>query len=66
MKNPARDLPRVLNSAMSIVVIGFTLTVTALYIVLPISVVREKDTPIVVCFHYPSISKHKLTFPYVI
>ena len=48
MKDPVRDLPRVLNSAISIVATGFTLTVTALYIVLPMSIVREKDTPVVV------------------
>lgn len=48
MKDPVRDLPRVLNSAMFIVATGFTLTVTALYIVLPMSMVREKDTPVVV------------------
>jgi hypothetical protein len=48
MKNPVRDLPRVLNSAISIAATGFTLMVTALYIVLPMSIVREKDTPVVV------------------
>jgi hypothetical protein len=48
MKNPVRDLPRVLNSAISIAATGFTLMVTALYIVLPMSIIREKDTPVVV------------------
>jgi hypothetical protein len=49
MKDPVRDLPRVLKSAISIVATGFTLTATALYIVLPMSTVRENDTPAVVC-----------------
>ena len=51
MKEPARDLPRVLNSAMAIVTTGFTLTALAFYIVLPVSVVRENNTPAVVSLH---------------
>jgi len=67
MKDPARDLPRVLNTAMAIVVTGFTLTVTSLYIVLPMSTIREKETPIAVrppfipLFFY----NYELTFPCV-
>jgi amino acid transporter len=44
-----RDLPRVINSSILIAMIGFTLMVTALYIVLPISTLRENDIPLIVC-----------------
>ncbi|KAI9769479.1 MAG: Y+L amino acid transporter [Geoglossum simile] len=47
MHNPARDLPRVLNSAMLIAIISFTLTASALYTVLPFPTVRDTDTPVV-------------------
>ncbi|KAN0072291.1 large neutral amino acids transporter small subunit 1 [Elaphomyces granulatus] len=42
-----RDLPRVINSSILIAMIGFTLMVTALYIVLPISTLRENDIPLI-------------------
>ena len=54
MHNPARDLPRVLNSAMLIAITAFTLMVAALYIVLPFSTVRDTDTPVVVRLPVPS------------
>lgn len=54
MHNPARDLPRVLNSTMLIAITAFTLMVAALYIVLPFSTVRDTDTPVVVCLPAPS------------
>ena len=65
MKDPVRDLPRVLNSSMSIAIMAFTLTVTALYIVLPMSTVREKEIPVVVRLtSEPSIFKHLLICPF--
>jgi len=48
MKDPVRDLPRVINTAMIIVVIGFSLMAVALYAVIPIQSMRETSTPIVV------------------
>ncbi|KAF8866377.1 amino acid transporter [Acephala macrosclerotiorum] len=44
MKNPIRDLPRVINSAMVIVMVGFVLANVALYIVVPIDALRERKT----------------------
>jgi amino acid transporter len=48
MKDPVRDLPRVLVSSITIAATSFTLMVTALYIVLPMSKVRANETPVVV------------------
>lgn len=48
MQDPIRDLPRVINSAMSIVIIGFVLMNIALYIDLPIAVIRGRSTVVVV------------------
>ncbi|KAE8452143.1 hypothetical protein EG329_001610 [Mollisiaceae sp. DMI_Dod_QoI] len=42
MKNPMRDLPRVINSAMVIVMVGFVLANVALYIVVPMEALRER------------------------
>ncbi|KAI0452257.1 amino acid/polyamine transporter I [Xylaria acuta] len=41
MENPAKDLPIVINGAMSLVVVGFLLMNASLYICLPFDVVRE-------------------------
>lgn len=51
MINPIRDLPRVLNSAMVIVIIGFVFVNGALYIALPIESIRERGTVAVVRLH---------------
>lgn len=48
MKNPMRDLPRVINSAMAIVMVGFILANVALYIVVPMDALRERKTVAVV------------------
>jgi len=48
MKNPLRDLPRVINSAMAVVISGFVLMNVALYIVLLMAAIRERDTVAVV------------------
>jgi hypothetical protein len=50
MKDPVRDLPWVINTAMIIVIIGFAAINTSLYIVLPFASVRDTNTPIVVRF----------------
>jgi solute carrier family 7 (L-type amino acid transporter), member 6 len=48
MKNPFRDLPRVINSAMAIVLLGFVLMNASLYIVLPMDAIRDPKTVAVV------------------
>jgi amino acid transporter len=48
MKDPARDIPRVLNVAMTTVVVSFVLVNIALYAVIPIETMRESSTPVVV------------------
>jgi amino acid permease len=55
MKDPVRDLPRVINSAMSIVITGFVLMNAALYIVLPIEKLRETDTVATVSLSSPPL-----------
>ena len=60
MKNPVRDLPRVLVSSISIVATSFTLTVAALYIVLPMSKVRASETPVVVSLSISTADNHLL------
>ena len=53
MSNSARDLPRVINSSMSIAVGGFVLVNIALFTVLTFQNVRDKSTVAVV-----SLSQH--------
>ena len=48
MKDPFRDLPRVINSAMAIVLLGFVLMNVSLYIVLPMDAIRDPKTVAVV------------------
>jgi len=48
MRNPARDLPRVINTSMVTVIVGFVLVNTALYLVVPIQLMRETKTPVTV------------------
>jgi L-type amino acid transporter 6 len=51
MKNPFRDLPRVINSAMAVVIFGFVIMNIALYIVLPMAMIRERETVAVVRYY---------------
>ncbi|KAI1325336.1 amino acid/polyamine transporter I [Xylariaceae sp. FL0255] len=44
MKNPAKDLPVIINGAMTLVIIGFFLMNVALYVCLPFNVIRESTT----------------------
>ncbi|KAI1117228.1 amino acid/polyamine transporter I [Nemania sp. NC0429] len=44
MANPAKDLPRVMNGAMTLVIVGFFLMNMSLYICLPFDMVRESKT----------------------
>lgn len=48
MKNPRRDLPLVINGSMIVVIIGFMLMNAALYVCLPMSVMRTSSTVAVV------------------
>ena len=48
MQDPTRDLPRVINTAMVIVILGFVLLNMALYVDLSFSLMREKNTVAVV------------------
>jgi hypothetical protein len=48
MENAQRDLRRVLNCALVIVIIAFTSMNTALYLILSIIVIRKEYTPVVV------------------
>ena len=50
MKEPTRDLPRVINTAMTIVIIGFVLMNAALYVAIPIQKMRETNTPVTVSY----------------
>ena len=49
MTHPARDLPRVLNTAMGVAVSGFVLMNIALFMVLPFEQMRQKSFVAVVC-----------------
>lgn len=53
MRNPFRDLPRVINSAMAIVMCGFVLMNVALYMVVPMDMLRERKTVAVVLLSTP-------------
>ncbi|WYZ38682.1 hypothetical protein EsH8_III_000596 [Colletotrichum jinshuiense] len=44
MKNPRKDLPIVINGSMIVVIIGFMLMNAALYVCLPMSVMRTSST----------------------
>ena len=55
MKDPVRDLPRVINTAMTIVISSFLLTNVALYMVIPIELMRDNDTPGVVSSFSPPL-----------
>lgn len=48
IQNPSRDLPRILNTAMLLVTIGCILFNIALYCVVPLEVIRDSKTPVVV------------------
>ncbi|RYC65663.1 hypothetical protein CHU98_g539 [Xylaria longipes] len=48
MENPARDLPIVINGAMTLVIAGFLLMNASLYICLPFDVIRESKAVAVV------------------
>lgn len=54
MRDPARDLPRVINIAMAVVIIGFVLMDIALYIAVPLEAMRDNSTPAVVSGLYLS------------
>ena len=49
MANPLRDLPRVINTAMTVAISGFVLLNVSLYAVLPFQEIRERTVVAVVC-----------------
>ena len=49
MTHPARDLPRVLNTAMAVAISGFMFMNIALFMVLPFEQMRQKSFVAVVC-----------------
>ena len=54
MRDPVRDLPRVINTAMAVVIVGFVLMDVALYVAVPIEAMRSNSTPTVVSSLYLS------------
>ena len=58
MTHPARDLPRVLNTAMGVAISGFVLMNIALFMVLPFEQMRQKSFVAVVCS--PTYSRNTL------
>ena len=48
MTDPSRDLPRVINTAMSVAVSGFVLVNVALFMVIPFETMRERSVVAVV------------------
>ena len=51
MKHPARDLPRVISTAMIVVIFGFVFANIAFYSVLPMESVRRSPTVAIVIAH---------------
>lgn len=52
MADPRRDLPRVINTAMMVAIIGFALMNVALFMVLPFQLMRNSSVVAVVrCIH---------------
>ena len=71
MAHPARDLPRVLNTAMAVAISGFMLMNIALFMVLPFEQMRQKSFVAVVCSpncshdalnHMRTLLKHRPEF----
>lgn len=53
MADPRRDLPRVINMAMSVAIGGFALMNVALFMVLPFQLMRDSSVVAVVRCIYP-------------
>ena len=51
MKHPARDLPRVITTAMIVVIFGFVFANIAFYSVLPMKSIRQNPTVAIVKSH---------------
>ncbi|GAP84093.1 putative large neutral amino acids transporter small subunit 1 [Rosellinia necatrix] len=47
MENPTKDLPLVINGAMTIAIVGFVLMNASLYICLPLNVIRESKAVVI-------------------
>ena len=48
MTDPSRDLPRVINTAMSVAITGFVFMNVALFVVIPFETMRERSVIAVV------------------
>ena len=48
MTDPSRDLPRVINNAMSVAITGFVSMNVALFLVIPFETMRERSVVAVV------------------
>ena len=57
MADPRRDLPRVINTAMSVAISGFVLMNISLATVLPLRRMRDSNVVAVVRYLTPSIGK---------
>ena len=51
MTDPSRDLPRVINTAMSVAISGFVFMNVALFMVIPFETMRERSVVAVVGAH---------------
>ena len=52
MTDAARDLPQVINTAMTVAISGFVLMNVALFMVIPFETMRERSVVAVVGTHY--------------
>ena len=57
MADPQRDLPRVINTAMSVAISGFVLMNISLATVLPLQRMRDSNVVAVVCDLTPSVGE---------
>lgn len=62
MKHPTRDLPRVIHTAIPIVIVSYLLANTAYYLVLPGAVISQSNT-IAVVRPPPLLSSQPLLTP---
>jgi amino acid transporter len=58
MKNPHKDLPTVLNTAMVITIPTFTLIPIAFYLCLPLDIINSTPTLAVVSFTNAALCTH--------
>ncbi|KAF4637314.1 hypothetical protein G7Y89_g770 [Cudoniella acicularis] len=66
MRDPQRDLSRVINSAMAIVLFGFVFMNLSLYIVLPMDTIRDQKTVAVTFGYYVFGTPGTLIYSFVV